>query len=334
MANSPTCGALFSGIGGFCFGFEEHGFKTRWAVDIDSDAAETYRENFPKTEILCEDIRKINESGEGLEPVDVLHAGFPCQSFSRAGNKKGFNDERGELFFEIIELVKSWGERKPAVLLFENASYLLHGEGGKWFNTIRSSIQRLGYWFDEANAVLLNTYEHAKLPQKRERLFMMATSMEKFDYNPLTGISEPDFEKTTLEEIIERGEQDEGYYLSKGSKYADLVLEKAKGHDGLRLYHLRRTIVRPQRPGVCPTLTANMGGGGHNVPFLLDGDRPRKLTERECLRLQGFPESFAWANIPQGAKYRLIGNAVSPAITRRIAEAVKIAMGRHENGSA
>jgi hypothetical protein len=124
-------GALFCGIGGLCFGFKEAGFETSWANDADPYACEVYRRNFPKHRLIEKDVRKLSVAKDKLKPVDILHAGFPCQSFSQAGGKAGFDDDRGKLFFEIIRLVKEFKGGKPAVIVLENAPFLTMGEGGK-----------------------------------------------------------------------------------------------------------------------------------------------------------------------------------------------------------
>lgn len=309
-----TAASLFCGIGGFCFGFEKAGIKTIWANDIDSEAIAVYRRNFPDVTAVCEDIRTLNKLHKDSLAIDVLHAGFPCQSFSQAGNRLGFRDERGMLFHSLMDFVKQMGESMPKVLVFENSPYLAIGEAGGWFDTVRREIQRAGYWFDETNAVVLDTRLNGGLPQRRERLFMVATSRSHFDYNRFRG---PVVTKRTrsLEQLLDIGKVDDEYYfLSEGNKYGAWIGSEAKKHQDVRLFQLRKTVLRPQKPGICPTLTANMGQGGHNVPFLLDQGRLRKLTERECLRLQGFPGKFKWTEISHSAKYRLIGNSVSPVI--------------------
>jgi DNA (cytosine-5)-methyltransferase 1 len=105
------CGALFAGIGGFCAGFETVGLPSSWAVELDSSAAQTYRHNFPDVRVLEKSVTEIVVRSDDLEPVDVLHAGFPCQSFSQAGERRGFEDPRGRLFFEIIRIVEEFKDR-------------------------------------------------------------------------------------------------------------------------------------------------------------------------------------------------------------------------------
>lgn len=152
MANTEIkAGALFSGIGGMCLGFEKSGIKTIWAVENDPAAVSTYRQNVKDVRIIEEDVRKVSVDGFQLEPVDILHAGFPCQSFSQAGERRGFDDPRGKLFFEIIRIIKEFKDKKPAVLIFENAPYIKIGDGGTWFLELSRQIKRAGYWFRESN---------------------------------------------------------------------------------------------------------------------------------------------------------------------------------------
>ena len=138
------CGALFAGIGGICTGFGNAGLPTTWAVEADPHASSTYAKNFPDTRLISRDIREVTVGGDNLEPVDILHAGFPCQSFSQAGAKMGFNDPRGRLFFEVIRLIGEFGANRPSVLVFENAPFLRYGEGGAWFLELQNAIRRAG----------------------------------------------------------------------------------------------------------------------------------------------------------------------------------------------
>jgi len=317
-----TCGALFAGIGGFCYGFEKAGFKTSWCNDISPDSALTYQANFKSSRYICADITQLN-ANQGLDPVDVLHAGFPCQSFSAAGHRLGFADSRGKLFFEIIRLLKEWGDHRPKVLVLENSPHLRDGEGGAWFRTVQTEIQRSGYWFSNSNTFLIDTRDNGGLPQRRKRLFMVAVSQDYSDFNPinLSNLNAP--EPLDLKELIKFGEEDEYYYLHDENKYFHMIKKIVDDDDPYQLYQLRKYFVRVPEKGVCPTLTANMGLGGHNVPFIREGSRMRKLTEWECLALQGFPSEFQFPEgMTKSKRYQQIGNSVSPIISELIAHTI------------
>jgi len=172
-------------IGGFCLGFAEAGIKTAWAVENNLAAVQTYQHNIKNVRIVSDggnpaSIIDISVKSHQLEPVDVLHAGFPCQSFSMAGERKGFDDPRGMLFYEIIRLVKEFGDQKPSVIVLENSPHLRSGEGGAWFLEVTNKLKNLGYWFRESSCAELDCYDLTALPQKRNRLFMVAFSIEHF----------------------------------------------------------------------------------------------------------------------------------------------------------
>ena len=318
---APTCAGLFAGIGGFCSGFERAGFRSVWASDIDEKVAVTYRMNFPDVDFIEADIEQLDLGA--LPAVDVLHAGFPCQSFSQAGSRKGFDDPRGQLFNTMMDKI-SLMPTKPKILLFENSPYLKLGEGGLWFDHVRSRIRRAGYWFGESNAILLNTSTHFGLPQSRERLFMVAVSRTVATYNPFT-LTPKTVEPRGLLEFIRRDQVTDPYYfLEEQNRYAKWLSKEGKGMQNNQLIQLRKAVVRVQPPDKCPTLTANMGMGGHNVPFLFEGKKLRKLTERECLRLQGFPDTFACPDFSSRATmYHQIGNSVSPVVSEWLALEIK-----------
>jgi DNA (cytosine-5)-methyltransferase 1 len=318
-----TCGALFSGIGGFCLGFEQAGFQSSWAVEIDNHAAETYRKNLPHVRLITKSVSEIDVVADNLSPVDILHAGFPCQSFSQAGDKKGFEDPRGRLFFEIIRIIEQFGAQKPKVLVLENAPFLRYGEGGAWFLEIQRAIQKAGYWFRPENAQELSAFELTELPQQRTRLFMVALSMEHFNSGRFTFPAEKNAAPKRLRDYISFDESvaDE-YYLDNENRYYKMISEAVTDRE--RLYQLRKYEVRAKEAGVCPTLTANMGLGGHNVPFIMNGHGLRKLTENECLRLQGFPENFSFPEVvPRAKRYTQVGNAIAVPVAKILAERVK-----------
>lgn len=323
-----TGAALFAGIGGFCLGFEQAGIKTVWAVENDERAVHTYASNLAGPRIVRKesapaDIREVRVNGDNLEPVDVLHAGFPCQSFSQAGERKGFNDPRGQLFYELIRIVTEFKDRKPSVLVLENAPYLKIGDGGNWFLEVMNEIRKAGYWFRESNCAELDTYDLTELPQRRKRLFMVAFSMDKFSNGRLTFPREKGAREKDLGRYIDFSGSlsDSSYYLPEDNRYHSLISQHVG--DKRCIYQLRKYLVRVKEPGVCPTLTANMGLGGHNVPFIVDGKGLRKLTEYECLRLQGFPRSFQFPDeVPRHSRYTQVGNSVAVPISRLIALSV------------
>jgi len=317
------CGALFSGIGGFCLGFEQAGFNTAWAVEVNEHAATTYASNLPHVRLLTKSVVDVSVSGDGLEPVDVLHAGFPCQSFSQAGERRGFEDDRGKLFYEIIRLINEFGPNRPKVLVLENAPFLRYGEGGAWFLELQRAIRKAGYWFRPENSCELTANELTPLPQQRTRLFMVALSMDAFRSGRFEFPAEKDKSPKDMRRYIDfDGHAEDEYYLPAENRYFKMISSSVTDRECL--YQLRKYEVRAKEPGVCPTLTANMGLGGHNVPFIMNSRGLRKLTEYECLSLQGFPEEFAFPDdVPRAKRYIQVGNAVTVPVAHLLAEKVR-----------
>jgi DNA (cytosine-5)-methyltransferase 1 len=318
-----TCGALFAGIGGFCLGFEQAQFSTHWAVELDEFAAKTYTANLGHVRLLEKSVKDVTVAGDRLEPVDVLHAGFPCQSFSQAGERRGFDDPRGRLFFEIIRLIEEFEIHRPKVLVLENAPFLRYGEGGAWFLELERAIRKAGYWFGPANCAELTTNELTELPQQRTRLYMVALSMDTFRSGRFSFPNERHPASKDMRRWIDfDGIVDQDYYLPAENRYFDMISKSVTDRECL--YQLRKYEVRPKERGVCPTLTANMGLGGHNVPFIMNCQGLRKLTEYECLALQGFPGDFDFpAAVPRAKRYVQVGNAVSVPIAKLIAESIR-----------
>jgi DNA (cytosine-5)-methyltransferase 1 len=311
-------GALFAGIGGFCRGFHQAGVSTAWAIEVDPFAVATYTANFPDVTALKRDVQEVSVKTADLEPVDILHAGFPCQSFSQAGMREGFQDPRGRLFFEIIRIIREFKDRQPKALVLENTPYLRYGEGGAWFLELQREIQKAGYWFREANCAELNTYDITALPQQRVRLFMVAFSIKHFRSGkflfPTTKITAP----KKLDDYIDfYGAQGDEYYLNSENRYHKMITRKVGNTNCV--YQLRKYEVRAKSPGVCPTLTANMGLGGHNVPFIVDRRGLRKLTEHECLKLQGFSDFRFPDEVPRARRYTQVGNAVTVPVAELLA---------------
>ncbi|TXI95811.1 MAG: DNA (cytosine-5-)-methyltransferase [Burkholderiaceae bacterium] len=333
MIDSPrpqlTAGALFSGIGGFCLGFERAGIKTKWAIENSDTATAIYSQNVTGARLIQRNgapasIIDVSVSTDNLEPVDVLHAGFPCQSFSQAGDRKGFKDPRGQLFYQIIRLLNEFGDKKPSVLVLENSPYIRHGEGGSWFVELTKEIKKAGYWFRESNCAELDPYLLTDLPQQRNRLFMVAFSIKDFKNGKIDFPNRINSNPKDLANYIDFDgvQDDETYYLPIENRYHKMINEGVE--DRRCIYQLRKFLVREKKPGVCPTLTANMGLGGHNVPFIFDAKGLRKLTEYECLWLQGFPASFKFPdNIGRAKRYMHVGNSVSVPIAELLAERVR-----------
>ena len=313
-----TAGCLFSGMGGFASGLIGAGFRIRWASDNDVFACAAFRHRLPDVPLVEKDVRNLSAQMDGLKEVDVLAAGFPCQSFSQAGSRLGFKDPRGMLFFEIPRLIAGFEPmQRPRLVILENVPYLLYGAEKTWFDQIRRALRRVGYWFREESCWTVNVKDATELPQDRERLFMVAASRQHFPYNPF---SPPvaarngggDFCRP-LDQFIDRASRaSEDEYLSPDNRYYKMIdKEIEQGESVENIYQLRRSYVREKKQGLCPTLTANMGIGGHNVPFVRDGWGIRRLSVGEVARLQGFDsEDRLFPDIPVPERYRLLGNAV------------------------
>lgn len=312
-----TVGCLFSGMGGFASGFAEAGFEIGWASDNDEFACAAFRHRFPSVNLIEKDVRSLSVDGDMLTAVDVMAAGFPCQSFSQAGGRLGLEDPRGKLFFEIPRILSEFEpSQRPPLIVLENVPFLLYGAGKEWFDTIRRAIRRAGYWFREDSCWTVNVKDVTRLPQDRERLFMVAASREHFSYNPFKpppAPNGPNGHRRILDELIDRttpGSSDS--YLPKDNRYYKMIdREMATGESNANIYQLRRSYVREKKQGLCPTLTANMGIGGHNVPFVRDSWGIRRLSVEEVARFQGFETTEPlFPEMPVPEMYRLLGNAV------------------------
>lgn len=298
---------LFSGIGGFRLAFESLGGKCIFSSDIDKWANKTYFLNF--NEYPQGDITKI--SSENIPDHDILCAGFPCQSFSIGGYRKGFCDTRGTLFFEIERILK---DKLPKAFILENVRGLVNHDKGKTFNIIKKSLQNLGYSiFYE----IINSKDFG-IPQNRERIYIVGFlgQINEFKF-PI-----PKKEKVNAYEFLEKDPK--GFQITETANkhlekhYANFKVKKKINKD----YPIFATEIRPSRcsfrnDGISPCLTAKMGTGGNNVPVLVD--EKRKLTVRECLRLQGFPDTYKIKeNYSQS--YKQVGNSVTVPIIRSIGE--------------
>jgi len=309
-------------MGGFCLAFAKEGFQVAWANEKDNFAAQTYRANFPGTTLHHKPIQDLTVNADDLGAVDVLTAGFPCQPFSVAGSKMGFEDERGKTFFEIIRLIREFGNDRPKILLFENVPHLLTHDRGRTFNRIAQEIQAAGYWFmPRQNTAILNTKIHTDIPQNRERLYMVGLSWDHFSTNTFR-FPEPEPSTRDYKSYLDLGSKpDDYYYFNESSKYLKLFEESIDTGDPGSIYMLRRSYVRENKSNSVPALLANMGDGGHNQPVIQDSWGIRKLTPLECLRLQGFSElDFVFPeSLSRVQQYKQIGNAVTVPLVQKLA---------------
>lgn len=297
---------LFAGVGGIRLAFENVGFETAFANDFDSSCKDTYDLNFNDPKLFIEDIWRIET--KTLPEFDILLAGFPCQAFSIAGRRKGFDDERGNLFFKISEILET---RKPMAFMLENVKNLKTHDNGNTFKVIKDTLEHLGY---HIKYEVLNTMTHGNIPQNRERIFIVGfrdfLSHYFFEFPDKINLTNS-FRDYLLDDI------DKKYYYD-GKPLYDRIKNDVNSID--EIYQWRRKYVRVNKKGVCPTLTANMGLGGHNVPIIKDNKGIRKLTPKECFFLQGFPFDFKLPNLSDTKLYHQAGNSVSVSVVERIAE--------------
>ena len=376
IANPPATALtfidLFAGIGGFRRALQNVGAKCVFSSEIDKYACNTYEANYGDRP--SGDVTKID--AKDIPPHDILTAGFPCQAFSIAGKRKGFEDTRGTMFFEIARILEH--HKTPAVLL-ENVKGLLSHDSGETFKTILGILNDLGYQTIEHT--VLNTKDFG-LPQNRERIFIVAFKNSRVPFNfpvpPKTPIK--------IADILEN-EVDPKYYLSAARLKSLVKYSKIGKKEGVMIGRVfGQHSFRPMKDNLSPTLRASMGTGGNNQPMVvrpymrgvvksqytwaLDrghpksfvADKPkqltkstakirdrvystdhpspavlssmninvadelgvnpetiRRLTPRECARLQGYPDSFVFP-CSASQTYKQLGNSVSVPVVEAIAK--------------
>jgi DNA (cytosine-5)-methyltransferase 1 len=305
---------LFAGIGGFRLALQNVGGKCVFTSEWNNDAQKTYRENFG--EVPFGDITKERNKNYIPENFDILCAGFPCQAFSIAGYQKGFADTRGTLFFDIEQIVE---KHRPKVVFLENVKNLVSHDNGNTFKTIIETLEKkLGY---KTFAKVLNSVTHANVPQNRERIFIVA-----FDPKQVKNYEKFEFPKeikltTTIHDFLEKDKQDDIYYYNEDHKYYPELYKTMISKD--TVYQWRRVYARENKSNVCPTLTANMGAGGHNVPLIKDNYGIRKLTPKECFAFQGYPiNKYILPKLANSKLYMQAGNSVTTTLIERIANQI------------
>lgn len=308
----PSVCSLFSGIGGIDLGFIQAGFDIVWANEMDAAACRTYRHNFPNTNLIEGDIKRIATSD--IPDCDVLTAGFPCQPFSIAGLQKGFKDRDGNLFFEITRIIDA---KRPKVIFLENVPNLMKHDDGKTFLVIFNGLAQFGY---TVYYRVLASNDYGNLPQIRKRIYIVA--IREDISNRLYQYPEPMELTLKSSDIINRSvKQHDIYYYTEGRMYDRLV---AHMKDRKAIYRITDTEVRWTKNQMCPTLTANMGTHKDRVHVVWDDYGIRKMTLREGLDFQGFPKEFYFPNtITIDDAYKQIGNTVSVPVIARLATKIK-----------
>jgi len=302
---------LFAGVGGIRLGFEQVGyFETVFSNDFDKYCKNTYDLNFENSKLFIDDLKNLNPLE--LPDFDFLLGGFPCQPFSIAGYRQGFEDQRGrgDLFFYIARIIEI---KQPLGFLLENVKNLYSHDNGNTFKIIIKTLEDLGY---HTKFEILNGSTHGNLPQNRERVYLVGfrniENFEKFSFPLKIDL------KIKVTDLLEKVVPEKYYYNNKPlhHKLKEVINDKNS------VYQWRRHYVRKNMSNVCPTLTANMGTGGHNVPLILDDKGIRKLTPKECFNIQGFPPEYILPNISDAALYKQAGNSVNVPVIRRIAEKI------------
>ncbi|HCT54606.1 MAG TPA: DNA (cytosine-5-)-methyltransferase [Balneola sp.] len=328
-----TVGGLFSGVGGIEKGFERtEKFNVVWSNEIDKYACETYRLNHPDHNLFEKDINLLIKEFEcgtiNLESVDVLTGGFPCQAFSIAGHRKGFDDERGELFFRIMDLVDLL-LKKPKVLFLENVKNFKTHDNGNTIKVVEHEIRKRGYSFF---CEVINTSDVTTIPQNRERTFIVCFKDENRwnelikDERNAGDVFQNLFppkkieKKKHVQDMLEKEKVDSRFYYTDRYKMYDKIKTSVTSKN--TSYQWRRKYVRENKSNEFPTLTANMGTGGHNVPLIKDDFGIRKLTPKECFGLQGFSDIKLPDFSGDAQLYKQAGNMVTVDVIQLIAESI------------
>lgn len=311
MAEKLRVVDLFAGIGGIRRGFEnafgKNNVKCVLTSEWDKFAVQTYLANYPN-ELVLGDITSIDE--DDVPDHDVLMAGFPCQPFSQAGLKKGFDDTRGTMFFEILRILN---KKKPSVVFLENVKRLKTHDGGNTLKVILSSLEEIGY---KNNHVDILRARDFGLPQNRERIYIVAFKDPKIEFH----FPSPTGHKTLVGDILE-SDVDDKYTISdrlwsghQKRKERNKRLGKGFGF-GLVDEHTSYTN----------TLSARYYKDGSEVLIKQEGKNPRKLTPREAARLQGFPDTFK-IPVSNNQAYKQFGNSVPVNVIQAIAAEISKAL--------
>ncbi len=300
--------SLFCGCGGLDYGFHKAGYEIVWSNDFDKYAVETYNNNFPN-KALCADINQVDL--ESIPKHDVLIGGFPCQPFSMMGKEKGFEDRRGTLFFKVVEIIETQKRKgqQPRIVVLENVRNLLTHNKGNTFKVIKETLESLGYHVFSAQ---LNSADYG-VPQTRNRVFLVCL-IDDIDYKFPDGVKL----NYTLQDLLEH-DVPEKYFLS--DKILKTILSNGTGG-----YYAKSEIdLKIARP-----LTATMAKMHRACQdnYVTQKERIRRLTPRECARLQGFPDSFK-IEVSDAQAYKQFGNAVTVNVSYAIAKSILKQVGKN-----
>ena len=310
-----TLATLFSGIGAPEFAAREvfSGAKTIFACEIDKFARQSYLANHEIDEARFFTDAKELDAKAYAGKIDILIGGSPCQDFSIAGQRAGEDGERGNLIWQFYRVVS---EARPSVFVYENVRGFLSINGGKSYQRFLDALRGLGY---HCHAEILNTKDYG-IPQNRERLyivgFLNADEYHDFSYAPETGCGKlADYLDTDVDEKYFLSDKALAYFHSKHPKFNG------------------KFEPRNENESIATTITTNPGHrrtdtfikvGGSQESKILQEPRIRKLTPKECLRLQGFPESFKIV-VSDTQAYKQAGNAMSVNVVKMILEQIKLA---------
>lgn len=303
--------SLFSGIGGIDLAFEQAGFETVWANEIDAEACKTYRYNFQKNKLVEADIRTVEK--DSILDFDVLTAGFPCQPFSVCGKQKGFQDDRGNLFFQIVDVIDV---KQPGIVFLENVANLVEHDKGRTFNVIHDELASRDYFI---RYLVADACDYG-IPQHRTRTYIVAFK----DKDKCDRFAFP--EKSKLEarifDIIDKTEkQDDSFYLNENSHQYRKMLSVIQ--DEGQIYRFSDYGIQSGKDGIAFTLKANMGTWYDRVPIIKDNFGIRRITPKECLLLQGFPDSFSFpCDVAEKNAYKQCGNTVCVPVVSLIVKQI------------
>jgi DNA (cytosine-5)-methyltransferase 1 len=300
---------LCAGTGAFSYAFESTGLvDVVYANDLEPTSKMIYDKNFDH-ELTLGDL--CNVKPKNIPSHNILTMGFSCQPFSIAGKQLGFDDPRTNIFWKLLEIIKY---HQTDCVILENVKNLVSHDNGDTLKTIINCLKKEKY---HIKYKVLNTSSITDIPQHRERIYIICVKNKKI-FNKFD-LDFSEVKKKKINSLILDDVDKKYSYCNKESKIHQMVINDVVKKN--TIYQFRRVYVRENKSNECPTLTANMGTGGHNVPLILGKKYPRKLTPRECFNFQGFPDDYILPpKISDSKLYKLAGNAVSVPVVKLIAD--------------